>query len=150
MQGVKRVRGRRRGGFTLLEVLVVIGIIALLAAFVVPSLMRTRESAELDVAKRMVESGGTLAMAIDLFHLHMRRYPTELSELYEDPEDEEDLWKGPYIEDASKLKDPWQHELQYKGGEDAEYNEGRYDLWSMGPDGEDGSEDDIGNWSKEE
>ncbi len=46
------------------------------------------------------------------------------------------------------LKDPWGNEYQYKNP--GEFNEDSYDLYSMGPDGEDGTDDDIGNWRKEE
>jgi general secretion pathway protein G len=153
MQMVKRNRNRRRGGFTLLEVLLVVGIIALLAAFVVPSFLNTEQRARVDTAKAMVKSGGTLATQIELFRQAMGRYPNELKELYEKPEDDEeaDKWTGPYITNLDSLKDPWDNELQYKGGdEEPEFNPGRYDLWSIGPDEEDSTDDDIGNWTKED
>jgi len=148
-----RNRNRRRCGFTLIEVLLVVGIIALLAAFVVPSYMNTQRSAETDIAKSMCDDGGTLATQLNLYRMAIGVYPEELKELVEPPDDE-DLaakWegKGPFINDLKKLKDPWHQELQYT--KDGEFNgEGKYDLWSIGPDGEDGTDDDIGNWTKED
>jgi general secretion pathway protein G len=140
----------RRSGFTLLEVLLVIGIIALLAAFVVPSLVNVRAGAEIDVTKGMIAQGGTLDNMINLYRMQTGQYPTELKDLVEKPDDEAvaGKWRGPYIQDASRLKDAWGNELKYKAP--GEYNANAYDLWSMGPDGEDGTEDDIPNWTKED
>jgi len=148
MAQVKRVRNRRRG-FTLLDILVVVGILALLAAFVVPSLYGTREDANVKITQTKLDA---LSNIMSLFNLHMGRYPEELKELTEKPDDdvEAEKWKGPYIEDASKLADAWGHEFQYLGNDEAKANEGRYDIWSLGKDGEDGTDYDIGNCKKEE
>jgi general secretion pathway protein G len=147
MAQVKRVRSRR-GGFTLLEVLLVVGILALLAAFVVPTFIKTQEDAYVKTTKANM---GGLTSPLELFHQALGRYPQELKELFEKPDDEEEAskWTGPYIDDLTKLKDAWGHEFQYLGNEDAKANEGRYDLWSMGKDGEDGTDDDITNWTKD-
>lgn len=149
MQKSKRVRANRRKGFTLLEVLLVVGIIALLAAFVVPQFMNTQRGAEIDITQRMVEDGGSLATQLDLFRLNVGTYPEELKELVEKPDDEVKAgkWRGPYIKSLDKLKDAWGRDLNYKFPGEA--NEGAYDLWSAGPDGEEGNEDDITNWKKE-
>lgn len=153
MRRSKRIRNRRRSGFTLLEVLLVVGIIALLAAFVVPTFIGTEEQARIDAAKAMVAKGGNIATQIELFRQALDRYPEDLGELYQEPEDEEDAEKWPdggYIANPDSLKDPWDNELKYAGPEEAEHNEGKYDLWSMGPDEEDDTDDDIGNWATEE
>lgn len=152
MRRRKRITNRRRSGFTLLEVLLVVGIIALLAAAVVPQFIKTGEKARLDKARSDVAWGGTIAGQIALFHQHVGRYPEELKELYEELEDEEEQekWAGAYITDLNSLKDPWGSEFQYAAGDDAEHNPDRYDLWSMGKDKEDGTDDDIGNWNVED
>ncbi len=149
MRRMKKV-GSRRKGFTLLEVLLVIGIIALLAAFVVPALVGVQQGAEVDITTRMVEQGGTLDNMINLYRMQTGQYPTELKDLVEKPDDEAvaSRWRGPYIQDANKLKDAWHRDLKYKAP--GEVNQGSYDLWSTGPDGEDGTDDDITNWAKEE
>ena len=58
--------------------------------------------------------------------------------------EERPVWRGPYIADLRELSDPWGNELQYKCPGDVNTN--RYDLWSNGPDGRKGTDDDIGNW----
>ncbi|MDM8008262.1 MAG: type II secretion system major pseudopilin GspG [Phycisphaerae bacterium] len=148
MTQVKRVRNRRRG-FTLLEILVVVGILALLAAFVVPSLIGTQKDAYIKTTKANMDS---LASVMQLFNLHMGRFPKELAELRDKPEDEaeEEKWKGPYIDSLDKLKDAWGHEFQYLGNDEAKANEGSYDIWSLGPDGEDNTDDDIRNWADDD
>ncbi len=139
--------GRRvRRAFTLLEVLMVIIIIGILAALVVPNFINVGEDAKIKLTRSMIESG--LNGALDLFRLHMGRYPESLDELVNKPEDEEEAekWAGPYIDDIKKLKDAWGRELRYEYP--GTYNEGKYDLSSAGPDGEFGTEDDITNWEK--
>jgi general secretion pathway protein G len=142
-------RNRRRGGFTLLEILVVVAIIALLAAFVVPNLIGVSSAQEIKITKTAVSNNGPIAMAIDTFRLDVGRYPKELAELTQKLDDEEEAkkWNGPYIKDAKDLKDAWQREIKYESP--GKVNESSYDLWSMGPNGEDGDDDDITNYTKE-
>ncbi len=148
MRQVKRKRNRRRGGFTLLEILIVVGIIAILAAFVVPSLMGTSEAAKIEITESAVNDNGPIANALDVYRLHMGTYPEELSALTERPDDEEaeDKWKGPYIKNPDKMKDAWGNALEYRYP--GEVREDSYDLWSNGPDGEEGNDDDVKNWTE--
>jgi len=145
----RRVRGGGRSGFTLLEVLLVVGIIALLAAFVVPTFFGTQRNAEINITNTMVSNGGQLAQQLELYRMHIGTYPETLTALTEKPDDEEmaKKWQGPYISDPKSLKDAWGHDLQYKFP--GEVRKDGYDLWSMGPDGEDGTDDDITPWTKE-
>lgn len=142
-------RKMRRSGFTLLEILLVVGIIALLAAFVVPSFMGTEDKAKRDLAASMVGDSGHLATQLNIYRMHVGSYPEELKELAERPSDEAKAakWQGPYITNPDNLKDPWGNELRYKAP--GEVNEQGYDLWSVGPDGEDGTDDDITNYKKQ-
>ncbi len=148
MRKAKRVRNQRRGGFTLLEVLLVVGILALLAAFVVPALMGTEKDAKLKLTRGKI---GAMKTPVELFHQHVGRYPKELKELVEKPSDEAEAqkWAGPYITNMDDLKDAWDREFKYLGGEEAKGNPNMYDVWSVGPDGEDGTDDDIRNWKVE-
>lgn len=145
-KGIKR--NRRRGGFTLLEILVVVGIIALLAAFVVPNFIGVQKKQQIELAQAAVGSSGPIASAIDVFQLDMGRYPESLEELTKKPDDEEEAkkWNGPYLKDPTKLKDPWGREYQYKCPGDVQTES--YDLWSTGPSGDDEGEY-ITNYKKE-
>lgn len=139
---------RSRRGFSLLEVLLVVVIIGILAAFVVPNLLKTGETAKIDATKAMIDQSGNIALAINLYHTHTGQYPKELKDLYEKPGDTElaERWKGPYINNPNSLKDAWNRDLIYKAP--GEHNTDSYDLSSKGPDGEEGGDDDIGNWEK--
>jgi general secretion pathway protein G len=139
---------RRREGFTLIEVLIVVGILALLAAFVVPQLMSRGDDAKVDLCKSLIGSSGPVATALDMYKLDMGEYPEDLKDLYEKPDDfEGDKWDA-YIKNPDDLKDQWGEDLVYE--KDGEFNgEGKYDLSSKGPDKEEGTDDDIKNWTED-
>jgi len=150
MRGVHKRINRRRGGFTLLEVLLVVVILGMLAALVVPNFMGTQAAQERKIAQQLVASGGALATQIDLFRMNMGRYPESLEELIKVPEDEEERQKygtEPYIKDPNSLKDPWGNDIQYK--QPGDINKNGYDIYSFGPDGKEGGDDVIGNWSSD-
>jgi general secretion pathway protein G len=94
----------------------------------------------------VVASSGPIAMAIDTYRLDVGQYPTRLEDLVTQPQDETaaEKWNGPYIKKAASLKDPWGRPLKYL--RPGEINVKGYDLWSVGPDGKSGTEDDIGNF----
>jgi general secretion pathway protein G len=143
------VRKRGRKAFTLLEVLMVVVIIGLLAAFVVPQLFGTEEGAKKKLAAAAITAG---LGGIDRYRLDMGHYPRSedggLTALVEKPSDEQEAkkWNGPYVK-AEGLRDPWGREYVYEFP--GRYNEGSYDLSSPGPDGESGGDDDITNWKKD-
>lgn len=139
----------RRRAFTLLEVLMVVVIIGILAALVVPNFFGAAEDAKEKLTKAVVDSG--MNNTLDIYRTNMGRYPTTdegLIALVDKPDDEEAAanWKGPYIKDASKLKDAWGREFIYQCP--GQYNENSYDLSSPGKDGQEGTDDDITNWKK--
>lgn len=138
----------RRGGFTLLEVMLVLGILVVLAMFVVPAVSGTGTRAKNDAARAQVGPSGSLAMAIQLFHQQIGHYPEKLVELVERPDDideDDDRWYK-FLE-RSDFLDPWGNELIYRP--EGEVNEDGYDLLSKGPDGKEDTEDDVGNFRKE-
>jgi general secretion pathway protein G len=129
-----------------LEILLVVGLLALLAAIAIPNLIGQGERARIDMAKATIGPNGTLSQAIKLFKFNTNEYPKELKYLIEKPSETEiaEKWTGPYLESESGLKDPWGHDFEYTA--EGRHNEGKFDLWSRGPDGKDGTEDDITNW----
>lgn len=142
MQSKRRMRGQKRA-FTLLEVLMVIVILGILAAVIAPQLMGAQDGAKKDLAELVVTNG--FNGSLDRYQLDMGTYPEQITELIEQPDDEElaDDWNGPYIKE-SDLKDPWGSEwyYQYPGEENAS----SYDLGSNGPNKGWGDDDDIVNW----
>lgn len=148
MRGMHK-RANRRGGFTLLEVLLVVLILGMLAALVVPQFIGTEAKAKRDMAKSQVSGGGPLANAINQYRLAMGEYPQSLEDLTKVPEDPDK--KAKYGSTAmiqpGSLKDPWGNDYQYKYP--GEIQKEGFDLYSYGADGKEGGEGDdadIGNW----
>lgn len=136
-------RTAERAGFTLMEVLLVLVILVILAGLAVPLITNTQKNALNRAAKSQV---GLFASPLNQFHLDMNRYPTAeqgLDALVTAPSDGGTKWKGPYME--SIPEDPWGQKYQYKAPGD--HNTQTFDIWSNGPDGSSGTEDDIGNWN---
>lgn len=139
----ERNRSRARAGFTLIELLLVLAILVVLASMVVTMYGGTQERALKDAAKGQV---GIFKSAVNLYKYHTRNYPEGLDGLITKPGDAAvaNRWEGPYL-DASKVpQDPWDHD--YKFVAPGKHNPDSFDIWSTGPDGQDGTEDDIGNW----
>jgi len=137
-------RRRASRGFTLLEIIVVIGIMSILATLVITNLTKTLETSRTSVAKLFVTE--SMKTALTTYKIQMGDFPTSeqgLAALATAPAANADRWQGPYIE--GKLpNDPWGRPYQYRYP--GTHNKGSYDLWSMGADGVDGTDDDIGNW----
>ncbi len=138
---------KRKKGFTLLELLVVLIILGLLAALVGPRLIGRVGKAKTEIAKSQI---ALLESALDQYRLDMGHYPSTeegLEALINPPEDEEAKakWLGPYLKKKKIPKDPWGRPYQYRcPGE-----HGDFDLWSYGADGQPGGTGenaDITNW----
>lgn len=149
-----RRRGQqRKSGFTLIEVLLVAGILALLAAFAIPRLFSQAEEAKKKLGLAAVGRNGPIAKALKSYKWDMGQFPETdegLAALFEDRDRADDeRYKGPYLEGTyEELKDAWENPFEYRCP--GEVNEDGYDLWSCGPDrkddgGKEGS-DDIKNW----
>lgn len=134
---------RRRAGFTLLELLVVLVIIGLLVGYVAPRYFSQVGKSEVKVARAQIKA---LEDALDQYRLDVGRYPAPdqgLAALVTQPAGEA-RWQGPYLRKALP-NDPWGHPYQYKSpGE-----HGEVDIYSLGKDGQAGGEKeaaDVGNW----
>ncbi len=142
----KRMQQRKQRGFTLIEIMVVVVILGILAAFVVPNLMDKPVQAKIIKAKSDISA---IESALDLYRLDNNRYPTTdegLEALMQKPADAQAWKEGGYLKKLPK--DPWGKDYQY-------LNPGIHstiDIFSYGADGADGGEAanaDIGNWTIE-
>lgn len=141
-----RVRSRR--GFTLLELLVVLAIIATLVAVVAPEVFRNVGDAKNDAAKSQIE---IFALALDSYRMDNDMYPSTqqgLAALRVMPAtgDHPRNWRGPYLRKDVPL-DPWGRPYGYvaPGVE----NPASYDLYTLGRDGKPGGEGedaDLTSW----
>jgi general secretion pathway protein G len=134
-------RRRRRHGFTLLELLVVMVIIGLLAAYVGPRYFSQIGKSERSTAKAQIEG---LAKALETYRLDVGRYPTTeqgLNALVVKPTDEA-KWNGPYLQKAVP-PDPWGRAYIYR----APGQDGDFDLLSYAKDGQAGGEGDAADVS---
>jgi general secretion pathway protein G len=137
---------KKVSGFTLIELLLVLVILATLAAVVTPKFTKRSEQARITAAKTQISQ---FEVALSAFEIDVGRYPTTpegLRALVEKPTADADGWLQPYIE-RDVPKDPWGNEYVYRYP--GQYNEYGYDLYSLGPDGKLGGDDDITNWSEE-
>lgn len=135
----------KQQGFTLIEILVVVVIIAILAAFVAPMVMKRPGQAKIARAKQDV---GTIANAMDMYKLDNGFYPTQeqgIKALVEKPTTDPvpDMWQG-YLQHMPM--DPWQHPYHYRNPG----KHGEIDIYSDGPEHASGAESaakaQIGNW----
>lgn len=118
-------------------------ILITLAAIVVPKFTKRTEQARVTAAHTDVAN---LEVALDAFEIDAGRFPAEqegLEALVTAPADLSG-WRGPYIK-RGVPKDPWGTPYRYR--HPGQHNAEGYDLYSFGPDGQEGGGDDIDNWS---
>jgi general secretion pathway protein G len=124
---------RRRAGFTLVEMLVVLAIISSIVGLVGPRVLNYLSESKVKTAQIQMEN---LASALDLFYLDAGRYPSTeegLNALAQRPAGVAS-WSGPYLKTTSVPKDPWGHAYLYR----APGQSGPYDIGSLGPEGREG------------
>jgi general secretion pathway protein G len=144
-RGVGRCRPHRLG-FTLMELLLVLMILVILASMAITTFSGTQEEALKNAAKGQV---GIFKSAVNLYKFHTKEFPPSLSELTKRPGDSRiaNNWHGPYLDTTDIPLDPWDRE--YRFAAPGKHNPDTFDVWSVGPDGQDGGEDDIGNWQSD-
>lgn len=134
----KKTRSQR--GFTLVELLLVLVILALIAGLVLPGIIGKAESAKARAASSQISR---ISMSVEAFYLDTGLTPSSLSDLVNEPGGVNG-WTGPYIKN-SILKDPWGRDYQFRSpGE-----HGDFDIYSYGADGQQGGEGknaDINSW----
>ncbi|MBA1274807.1 type II secretion system major pseudopilin GspG [Stutzerimonas azotifigens] len=140
------LRTRRQGGFTLIEIMVVVVILGILAALVVPQVMSRPDQAKVTVAKGDIKA---VAAALDMYKLDNFAYPSTqqgLDALVKRPtgNPQPKNWnRDGYLKRLPQ--DPWGNDYQYL----SPGTRGQFDLYSFGADGKEGGSDlnaDIGNW----
>lgn len=125
-----------RAGYSLMEVLIAVAIIALLAALIAPRLFGQLDASQVTAARtqiRMIETG------LDSFRLDVGRYPLEeegLAVLVAPPPELVDRWNGPYLDGGVPL-DPWGNPFHYRPSASTA---SRGVVFSFGSDGQPGGE----------
>lgn len=143
-------RPYQRQGFTLIEMLLVLAILVILAGLVGPRILGSQKKADINTTKTQL---GMFKTTLEGYALDMKTFPgTEdgLMALLQAPADPDAAtkWGGPYVDGVDIPKDPWGNDYQYEYP--PSHSERDFpDIWSFGPDGEDGTDDDIVNWPQQ-
>jgi general secretion pathway protein G len=140
---MRKIRTAQKG-FTILEVMIVIAILGMMASLVVGNLMDRAEEAKVQSTAIEIKN---LESILDLYKLKAGQYPTTeqgLEALVSAPEIEPVPRNYPQNGFLDELpQDKWGNDYQLINPGEM----GKFDLFSVGPDGEAGTEDDIGNWN---
>jgi general secretion pathway protein G len=137
-------RRRAQAGYTILELLVVLGILAMLATVAAPQAVRYFSRAKTETAQLQVNQ---LVSAVEMYYLDVGKYPPQemgLKALMDAPPGEQ-RWGGPYLKKAEALVDPWGKPYEYR----APGQKGPFDVFSLGRDGAaggTGEDKDVTSW----
>ncbi len=136
----KKRKKRIKYGFTMVELMAMLIIIGLLATLVVTKVASKIDQARITVTKANLKA---LAAAVNQFRMDTGRFPSEdkgLIDLIEQPTDVDTWEPGGYLETTEISPDGWGNEFIYEI-----YPESgkQFVIRSMGPDGEEGTEDDL-------
>lgn len=133
-------RNAAQSGFTLVELLLVLVILALIGGLILPRIINQAEGAKVRAASSQISR---LSMSVETFYLDTGTTPDRLEDLVREPSGVVG-WNGPYVKD-SLLNDPWENPYEYQSpGE-----HGDFDIFSLGADGRQGGEGrnaDITSW----
>ncbi len=125
-------------GFTLIEVMVVVLILAILAAVVAPKILDKPDKARIVSAKTAIRA---IENSMDLYRMDNFQYPSTsdgINALIAKPSSASDNWSPSFKKEP---KDPWGKPFKYTNPG----THGEIDIYSLGPDGVP-SDDDVGNW----
>lgn len=142
---IHRIR-KKEAGFSLLEILIAVALMALLASVAINQLIGVFAENQATAAKLFINDS---KLSLTRYRLDVGNFPTTeegLSALLKAPSGKESRWKGPYV--TEEPIDPWGNAYKYRfpGTKNISGSRG-YDIWSLGEDGTE-SADDITNWSK--
>ena len=133
---------RHEGGYTLVELLVVLAILGLLAAIATPQVIKYLNHARVKTAQTEVAN---ISTALDLYKTDVGRYPTTqegLQALVAAPAGAT-AWDGPYLKKNASLADPWGHPFHYE----SPGQHGEFDIFSYGSDSDkNAGKPPIANW----
>jgi general secretion pathway protein G len=138
----KRTMRRRRGGFTLMEILLVLAILVVLGSLVTFGYVTIQRNAMMDSAKTQIRM---FEQAVNMYRLDVGKYPSGDQGLQalrlQPPDAPANKWRGPYIQ-VEIPADPWGNAYQYQEITDS-LNQPSFEVMSNGPDGANGTADDI-------
>ena len=129
---------KRRGGFTLVELLLVLVILGVLAAIVIPKFSGRTEQAKEQATRTQIS---TFRTAISAYEIDNGSFPRSLQDLVTQPREAQN-WRGPYIDAPQVPTDPWGNAYVYEVP--GKVNASSYDVYSQGPPGQSKV---IGNWN---
>ncbi len=146
-------RRMNRRGFTLIEVMLVILILAMLGGLAIVATRGTKDKAGIKTTRLLVEI--TVPDALDKYEMDIRHYPTDdeggLDALWKKPNFDDETTDADWVAHLKKEpKDAWRNPLHYELVDDPQPGEPPYRVWSDGPDKENGTDDDIKNWSEDD
>ncbi len=136
---------KKHKGFTLIEIMVVVAVIALLGAMIGPTLFNKVQQAE---ETRVAQDIRAIESALKFYRLDNYRYPTQgqgLDALVRAPSGAEDRWNGPYLD--SMPLDPWGQSYRYVYPSTHDRD---FDVFTLGADQQEngeGADQDWGNWN---
>ena len=140
-----------RRGFTLVEIMVVLGILVLLAVMVGPRVLKLGENADKKATLTQIKA---IEKALKFYKADTRHYPSTeegLQALIDQPQAQEQQlvqnWSGPYLDEDALPVDPWNSPYRYEFPPTRGKSKDKPNIWSLGPDGQDQTEDDIVNWT---
>lgn len=137
---------RARRAFTVMEIIIVIGLLAVLVGVLIGNLQSTSQGGRVETVKLYLNN--TVEGAMAAYQLNVGRFPTSeqgLQALRQAPAGlPSGAWRGPYLKEDPI--DVWGNPYRYRYP--GTHNVGTYDIWSVGPNGidENGEGDDVHNW----